>query len=107
MDKNKTLIGLGCLLLVVGCDHTRWNLFNPPAPQQPVPAKIPSTEQLVAYLNENASRIDTLKCDNLSLTCYSGIQSFGLVGKLMAEKPRNLRLRADVGGSNVVDMGSN
>lgn len=102
------LIVLSGLLLPLGCDHTRWNLFKGNEPPPP-PTKVQTAEQLVNYLNDNAGRIQTLRTDNLSLTVSQGlgVLSFGLTGKVMAEKPRNLRLVADVGGSRMVDMGSN
>lgn len=105
MQNRSLLIGVGCLLLVLGCDQTRWNIFKNNEP--PPPTKVPTAEQLVKYLNDNAGLVHTLHTDNLSLTCYQGIQSWGLTGKMVTEKPRNLRMVADVGGSRVVDMGSN
>src|SRR5207253_1607563 len=105
MRNRVCLIGLGCLLLALGCDQTRFNIFKGMDP--PPPTKPPTTEQVVAYLNENASRIQTVRSDELWLTVHQGLQSGGLKGKMMVEKPRGLRLVADMAGSSVVDMGSN
>lgn len=105
MDKKTIAVGLSCLLAVVGCDHTRWNIFKPADP--PPSNKLPTTEQLVTYLNDNAGRIQTLRCDNVGMTAYQGIQSVGMMGKIFLEKSQNLRLVADVGGSRAFDMGSN
>ncbi len=106
MNPRNFLIALGCLLLVLGCDHTRWNIFRGPDP--PPATKVPSADQLVAYLNDNAGRIQTLSSDNLSMTCSQGLQSIGLnSGKIRLEKPRNLRLVADLAGKRALDLGSN
>jgi hypothetical protein len=105
MDK-RIAIGVGCLLLIAGCDHTRWNLFKPP--DSPPPSnKTPTAEQLVQYLNDNAGRVQNFKCDNLSMTAYQGLQSVGMTGKIWLEKSRNLRLVADAAGNREFDMGSN
>jgi hypothetical protein len=74
---------------------------------QPVPRNAPTTEQLVAYLNDNASRINGLSCTSVDLTCNQGGQSVGLRGKLMAQKNRNFRMNASSLGKTVVDLGSN
>src|SRR5262245_45175063 len=87
------------LLFVVGCDQTRFNIFrgNDPPPS----GKPPSAEQLVAYLNDNAGRMQTIRSDTLSLTANQGLQSLGLTGKLVVEKPRGLRLVADMAGNRM------
>src|SRR5262245_3393768 len=105
MRNKARLFVFAGLFFVVGCDQTRFNIFrgNDPPPS----GKPPSVEQLVAYLNDNAGRIQTIRSDYLSLTVHQGLQSGGLSGKIMVEKPRGLRLMANMAGSNVVDMGSN
>ncbi len=41
------------------------------------------------------------------MTCSQGLQSFGLRGTMVTEKPRNFRLGAKTLGNPVVDLGSN
>jgi hypothetical protein len=101
-------LALGGLLLAVGC-----NQFQPmkagPAPQPAAvrPQEAPSAAALVAYLNDNARRIQTLDCSDLDLDAKQKMQSVGLRGWLVCEKPRNFRLAAKVLGKQELDMGSN
>src|SRR5438105_13662561 len=105
MCKKLGCLALASLLLALGCDQTRFNIFK--GIDAPPPTKVPAKEQLIAYLNDNAGRVQTIRSDTLSLTVYQGLQSGGLSGKMMVEKPRGLRMAADMAGSRVVDMGSN
>jgi hypothetical protein len=107
MDKRSIAMGLGCLLMVVGCDHTRWNLFKPADTPPPSSNKVPTAEQLTQYLNDNAARVQNFRCDNLSITASQGLQAVGMTGKIWLEKDKNLRLVADAGGNREFDMGSN
>src|SRR5262249_26961821 len=97
MRHTTVLVGLGLLLLGLGCDHTPWQLIKGNS-EPPPPTKIPTTEELVHYLNDNSGRIQNLRTDHLALTVYHGQgitqQSFGLTGKVVCEKQRNLRLAA-------------
>lgn len=104
-----TLLSLGALTLVAGCSSTRWS-FVKNADRQPAsaaPGELPSTAQLVHYLNDNAGRIQSLRVDDLDMTCRQGIKSFGLRGTMVTEKAHNFRLGANALGNQVVDLGSN
>lgn len=92
-----------------GCGE-RFGILRPKhntASHQPVSHNAPTTEQLVAYLNDNAGRINGVSFRNVDLTCDQGGQTIGLRGKLMAQKNRNFRMNAGTLGKNVVDLGSN
>jgi len=112
---NIRLICLGLLILATtGCESTRWN-FLKRDPANDVPAKpgaAPTVVNLVAYLNENAKRVNSVRFDDLSVdvTVNAGTinsQTFGLGGTLFAEKPRNFRLKASVVSKDEADIGSN
>lgn len=94
------------LLLAAGC--TRWNMLNPQTNNPaPTPGNAPSVAALVKYLNDNSGRVQTLRCDELDITCSVNSQSFGLRGKMIAQKPKNFLMGADSLGKRMVDLGSN
>ncbi|MBY0525053.1 MAG: hypothetical protein K2R98_16730 [Gemmataceae bacterium] len=101
-------LGLGSLLLLAGC-----NQFQPLKgghAAQPVaarPTEAPTAAALVAYLNDNARRIQSLDCSELDLDARQRLQSVGLNGWMVCQKPRNFRMGARVVGNQAVDMGSN
>jgi hypothetical protein len=102
-------LGFGSLLLLAGCNQFH-PMRNGPAPQQPVatrPTETPTAAALVAYLNDNARRMQSLDCADLDLDARQGLQSVGLRGWLVCQKPRNFRMGAKVVGNQAVDMGSN
>jgi hypothetical protein len=109
------MICLGLLILAAtGCESTRWN-FLKREPGNDVAAKpgaAPTVANLVAYLNENAKRVNSVRFDDLSVDVTTNVgtinaQTFGLGGVLFAEKPRNFRLKASVIGKDEADIGSN
>jgi hypothetical protein len=63
-------------------------------------------ETLVAYLNENARMVNSVKA-KLDMDISQDGKSVGPVGVLVCEKPRNFRMRASVLGSQQIDIGSN
>jgi hypothetical protein len=67
----------------------------------------PQAAQLVAYLNDNAGRVQAIQCNKVDLDCRQGKQSVGLDGMLVCQKPRSFRLKAKVLGSAAADFGSN
>jgi hypothetical protein len=67
----------------------------------------PTAQALVDYLNDNAHRVQSLECSELSLDCRQGVQTVGLHGKMVCQKPRNFRMGASALGSQQVDLGSN
>lgn len=110
-----TMLGLGTLVILAGCSSTRWGFLkgsDAPAPSGESGA-IPSVAQLVDWLNNNADRIQSLRVDDLNLTCSQGIRTLDLRGTMIVEKPHdvgkppNFRLGAKVVANPVVDLGSN
>lgn len=100
---------LALALLSCGCSE-RFGILRPQrntAAAQPIPKNVPTAEQLVAYLNDNSSRIQGLSSSSVDITVSADGQSFGLRGKLMAQKNRNFRMNAGTLGKNMVDLGSN
>lgn len=98
------------LALVAGCNSTSWNFLDKGDRGLVKPANpgaAPSVASLVAYLNENASRVRSLRVNEMNVTAKMGIQQFDLRGLMLAEKPRNFRMKAKVLGSDIVDLGSN
>src|SRR5262249_45096578 len=89
-----------------GCGTTRWPLAKKDTPPPPT-RELPTAAQLTAFLNDNGGRMQSINVAYLDLDCYQGVQSFGLRGKLVAQKGRNLRLTAGAVGSQELDLGSN
>jgi hypothetical protein len=67
----------------------------------------PTPQQLVTWVNVNASRIEAVEATDLSMEIKAGTQSGGLSGTLHCEKPNSFRLRAKAVGKPVADFGSN
>lgn len=112
----RLFIRLLCLLLLAatGCESTRWNFLKREPGNDVAAAKpgaTPTVVNLVSYLNENAKRVNSVRFDDLSVdvtvTTATGPQTFGLGGRLFAEKPRNFRLKTSVIGKDEADIGSN
>lgn len=103
-----TCLGL-LLALASGCASTNWNWFKPNnnTGDTAKPGVSPTVKGLVDYLNENASRVRTLRVDDMSIDATMGSQSIALQGVILAEKPRNFRMKASFLGKNEVDIGSN
>lgn len=100
-------LGLGALLLVGGCNTFPMTRGTHAPPAARVPAETPSKEAVLAYLNDNASRVQSLRCKELDLDARQGVQSVGLRGQVVCQKPRSFRLGANVLGRQEVDLGSN
>lgn len=105
-------IALGLFLLFAGsgCFNNRWAFLNRDQdrlPDGPVPSTLPSTADIVQYLNNNAERVKSIRVEELNVTAGQGLRSIDFRGRMMAEKPRNFLMKAEVLGSPVVDIGSN
>lgn len=103
----RTVFGVLALTvgLTVGC--TRLPFLKGPEPRPPVSGETPPVAAIVNYLDENSRRIQTVRCMDVDLTCSKGLQSFGLRGKMMTQKPRNFLMSCDLLGNRAVDVGSN
>ena len=105
-------VGLGGLLFVAGCTNSRLGFLN----RQDNPAPVntttptPTAAALVAYLNNNAQLVRSLRCDNMELTASKGlgiVAKVDLSGSLACEQPRNFRMVARAAGNDQLDVGSN
>jgi hypothetical protein len=100
-------LGVGTLLMLAGCNSFPLSRNSNPPPAARVPAEIPSKEAVVAYLNDNAQRVQSVRCKEVDIVAKQGMQSVGLRGQLVCAKPRGFRLIANVLGKPEVDLGSN
>ena len=93
------------VIMAIGCSLFEKQPKDSPRPSTPL-AKV-TAEQLVAYLNERASMLQTVSSD-VRLTAHKGVLSYSLHGGLEASQPRNFRMRCEGGiAGGKVDLGSN
>ena len=97
---------LGAVVLGVGCLPGCKRNVAPDAPVT-VSTEKPTAASLVAYLNENAHQMESLKSTRVRIDAKQGTEAIGLEGTLFCQKPRNFRLRAKALGQPAVDIGSN
>lgn len=83
-------------------------------PAKPVPGPIVSDGRfdvtaaaLVAYLRGHAERVPALRCLDLGITCLHGAHAVGLRGKLIAQRPRSIRISANLFGESAFELVSN
>ena len=67
--------GLAAVALLAGCNTFGFLRPNQQNEAGVMPSYVPAKEDLVYYLDRNSQRVQTLRCDELSLTCSQGIQS--------------------------------
>jgi len=94
--------------LAVGCKWMEtWGHKDPPRPTTPVLKATP--DQLVAYLNGQAGRLQTLTYADARVTSREGLVTYPtLRGNLAASQPRNFRMTGQGGMvSAKLDLGSN
>jgi hypothetical protein len=103
------MLGLMLVVATTGCESTRWNWLKKegPGPDVVKPGAPSSTSGLIAYLNDNASRVKTVRFDDVSVDAVMGSQPFGLRGRIYAEQPRSFRMKVTALGKEEVDIGSN
>jgi len=107
MRSVQICLGLALLVGAAGCPpEGRFNLLRPTG-LGPLPAEVPTKEDLVQYLNYNSSNIPGLQSDDVSLTCYNGPVGVPVGAMLRCQGPRNFRMKATAFGSEEVDLGSN
>lgn len=85
-------------------------VLKPAKDVKPVPVndEMPTAQQMVEYLNDNARRIQAIQCNSVAIDCKQGNQNApGLDGMVVLQKPNMFRLKAKVLGQNAVDLGSN
>jgi hypothetical protein len=74
---------------------------------EPAKMPVPSAEQLIAYLNDNARRVSALRTPDIELECKQGEQSVAYSAQLICQRPRCFHLKATVLGVPALDIGSN
>jgi hypothetical protein len=109
MRRRHFLVGLGLALApcLTGCNHGFSLVGNKDRPTPPTAGKTPTAEELVAYLNYNARKVQAVQSNRVEIDCKQGNQGIGLDGLMVCQKPRNFRLKARVVGQPAVDIGSN
>jgi RNA polymerase sigma factor (sigma-70 family) len=75
------------------------------SPKLPSEAR-PTAEQLISYLNTQASRVRGLRC-RVELDFHHDKTSVGLDGNLACDRPGNVHLTAKILGQTGIDLGSN
>ena len=61
-------------LILSGC-NTLGPMFKQRDAAQPVASGSPTAEQMVAYLNDNARRLQTIQCNHVAIDCKQGKRS--------------------------------
>lgn len=96
---------------LTGCENVgKRFIFGPnaiPTPNPPTPAGVQTAESLIEYLNENSRRINSLRCTDIEVTTRYGLQTINLRGKMMAMKSRNMIMSISMGGTPMMDFGTN
>jgi hypothetical protein len=93
--------------VLAACNHMPLIGTRADKDRTPAAERLPEVPALVKYLNDNASRVQAVECTSLGIDCTQGSQKVGVSGKMVCQKPRNFRLRADLLGSSAADIGSN
>jgi hypothetical protein len=106
--RARLVLLVALLALPAGCNS--WRHLRGPSnvgPQANAPSGNPTAEQLVAYLNDNARRLQSIECRDLQLDASMKWETVGLTGQMVCQKPRNFRLVARAAGMSMADFGSN
>ncbi|MBI1832789.1 MAG: hypothetical protein HYR84_15210 [Planctomycetes bacterium] len=103
------MICLGLLAIgAAGCESTTWNwLKRDTARDTGKPGTTVTAKALVDYLNDNASRMQSVRYEEVGIEAVFENQPFGLRGRIYAEKPKNFRMKVTALGKDEVDIGSN
>jgi hypothetical protein len=101
-------VGLGGLLLVAGCTNSRLSVLGGGGSTLPSNTPTPTAAALVKYMDDNAQRVRSLRCDDVDLGVSHGlIQLANLPTQLACQQPRSFRMSAKLAGNDEVDLGSN
>jgi hypothetical protein len=109
MRSLSVLACFGVALLLSACADSKWGFLrknNNEAPSAAANLQNPTAVQLVAYLDGNSRRIQSLQCGDVDMDIKMK-QSFGIQGWLACQKPRSFRMRARAIGNDEADIGSN
>src|SRR5881227_838870 len=86
---------LALLALPAGCNS--WQHLRGPSgggPAGRVSTATPTPAELVAYLNDNARRLQSIESREVQLDASMNGQPIGLVGMMVCQKPKSFRLVA-------------
>ncbi len=101
-----TVVGLS-ILFAGGCNSIP-NYRRSAAPDRGLSVDdANSAQRIVASLNDNARKMNSIMTNDVDMTCSQGIEAINLRASLVCQKPRNFRLHGKMMQSTVVDMGSN
>ena len=100
MRQITILFGLGALLLLTGCPLFQKKTGPAIGPQ--VSTATPAAAELVAQLNDNAHKVQSLGCRNMDIDAEIGLQ-----GWMYCQKPKSFRMNAKAAGATELDLGSN
>jgi RNA polymerase sigma factor (sigma-70 family) len=67
----------------------------------------PTADQLVAYLNDSARKVRSLKCSDMYLDCRSGRESVSLNANFLYRRPGSFRIIGIIAGLKAFDIGCN
>jgi hypothetical protein len=95
------------VLVQSGCESAPLFRRSAAPPERGLVVNELTAPTVVASLNDNARRIQSLSSNDLDMTCSQGIETINLRASLVCQKPRNFRLHGKMMQSTVVDMGSN
>jgi hypothetical protein len=98
---------VGLLIAGSGCEGSKWAFLRGSHDNVAASGPKPTETDLVNYLNYNSERIQSLQVNDLQMDGQRGMQSVGLSGSMVCRKARDFRLRADVAGKTMADIGSN
>jgi hypothetical protein len=100
-----------CLFVLgTGCNIFRARPEPPDAKAPPIPTgplEKPSAQQLVTYLNREASKLQSIQTTDLTIDVRSQGNSITMDGTLLCQKPRYFKLTGRKLGSQQVLVGSN
>ena len=110
--------GLCSILFCTGCNTFLGNIFRSnggggtgPAVTKKTPP--PTAEQLVSYMNKNSAYLQTVACDEMTVSATRdnglGLLRMSFNARMMAQQPKNFRLqgKAPAANSTALDLGSN
>lgn len=102
------LVSVPAVVFLAGCNSLPWSRPAPSAAGVRVTSANPTAAELVAALNENARRVQSVESRSVVLECSQDRETYTLQGLLVCQpRQRNFRMAAKVVGSTEVDLGSN
>jgi len=104
MRRIAIVLGLGAALSLTGCPP--FQKKTAPDFHAQVNTPTPTAGELVAALNDNARKMQSIGCRNLDIDVKEP-QPGGLRGWMYCQKPQYFRMTANLAGQTELDMGSN